>query len=272
MVLYYISIAESIINTLYGDMEAFKIQTIKGKFTKVYLRKCRWCNNSFYTESFNRYYCGDEHAKEGRKETKRKYYSKYKVKYFLKEELRKPGTCKIGPHRNPDFAKELKIIRKEKRRVLSRVNYEGEHKSTLPGAEFSPTHEYVTLDDLHAFSISYLKDNQVKCPECDNKTNLIEHGLSICSECGLILKAPSIHPGYIVDDLLSKRKICATVQDVNISTDLKGAYELAFMKYHEQIALIDVEVVKEDILNFTDSDPLNPAYWKHYKKKVYCKG
>ena len=181
------------------------------------------------------------------------------------------GGSRIGSHRNQDFEKEARIVRREKRRVLSSLNIEGKHKSTIPGAEFSPTHEYATLDDIHAFSISYLKDNQVKCPECDNKQNLIEHGLSICSECGLILKAPAIHPGYIVDDLLSKRKICATVQDINISTDLKSAFELAYMKYHEQIALIDIEVTREDILKFTDSDPLNPAYWKHYKKKVYCK-
>lgn len=168
---------------------------------------------------------------------------------------------------NPDFKKEQSIIKKEKRRTfLTQHNRRGKHKSTLSGVEFPSTSH-----DLPAFTISYLKDNQVKCPECSNKQNLIEHGLSICSECGLILKAPAIHPGYIVDDLLPKRKICATVQDVNISTDLKGAYELAFMKYHEQIALIDIEVLQDDILNFTDSDPLNPAYWKHYKKKVYCK-
>jgi|GEM_PF-6771023 len=245
-------------------------------YTKVYLRDCRrgqndGCIKKFFSTQPNKMYCSAKCLRESVLVSNRKARREYKKKYPEIENSRRVGNVQIGAHRNPNFKKEQSIIKKEKRHTFLTHTYDKrKHKSTLSGAEFPLNHH--NYNDLPAFSISYLKDNQVKCPECENKQNLIEHALNICSRCGLILKAPSIHVGYEVDDLLPKKKICPTVQDLNRTKNLKSAHELAFVKYNEQITLIDCEVQKNDILNFNDSDPLNPIFWGYYrKKKIYNK-
>lgn len=257
---------------------------IDKKFSKIYLKECRGkknnCIHQFFTTQPNKLYCSAWCRHEAIRDKGRKRVAAFRKKYKnegtgpkvpnwigtnsnFKEEYEIPDPTYLGIP--IQFYNESLSINDMKNETFVTCTSEGEH-SPIP----SLSYQGVTHDDLHAFSISYLKDNQVKCPECENKQNWIEHALNICSQCGLVIKAPPIHPGYIVDDLLPKKKVAPTVQDLNLTQDLKGAHELAYTKYQEQIAVIDEEVEQNDLLNFDDNDPLNPVYWRNRKQKK-CK-
>jgi hypothetical protein len=263
---------------------------IDKKYSKVYLKNCKFCKEDFFTEISNKQYCSPKHQHEGVREswrnTRRNQYRKNKKK----ESLKKKGTfddrqthpLSIIGYVSPEtpnytdarfYLVKLSIEKIKKQTFRTPYSKKGKQKTTAPQGAASSLplqYQHVTDEDLHLFSVAYLKDNQVKCPECENKQNWIEHALNICSECGLVIKAPPIHPGYIVDDLLPKKKVAPTVQDLNLTEDLKGAHELAYTKYQEQIAVIDDEVEQNDLLNFDDNDPLNPVYWRNRKQKK-CK-
>lgn len=174
------------------------------------------------------------------------------------------------------------MIQHTKKQTFRTGIYKGKQKGHPTHGRPSLQYQYVTTDDLHNFSISYLKDNQFKCSRCENRTHLIEHGLVICSECGLVLKAPPIHVGFEVDDLLPKRKVAATPSDfppIEVSIEdtkkkrkktkeaINQAHNNAYKKYKEQLSLLDVEVANDDLVHFDDINPLNPVYWRKRRIK-----
>lgn len=258
-------------------------------FSKVYLKQCRWCKHQFYTHQPNKLYCSAKHQYEatlyhGRKRV-RKHYQKNKIRINTKKlgsiEFKNNTTAMpsylgavtgINPQTqtpfNISFYCEYLSIQKLKKQTFVRgKGKKGKQntKSTLMGATSSLPYQYVTEEDLHNFSISYLKDNQIKCPECSTTQNQIEHGLNVCRACGLVLKAPSVHPGYVVDDNLPKWKVSCTVTDINLKKTLKEAHHLAYSHYWEQVEIIDPTPEGEE------KKGMSKAHWKHYNKKVYQK-
>lgn len=96
----------------------------------------------------------------------------------------------------------------------------------------------------------------------------------------MFLKAPPIHTGFELDDLLPIKKIAPTPNDFppieltpegnkkksRSQTAIKQAHENAYKKYQEQLSMIDVEVENEDVIKFAENDPLNPIYWRKHRK------
>ncbi len=269
----------------------------KQKYTKVYLKNCRGkkegCIHKFFTTQSNKLYCSAWCRHESVREKGRKRVEAFRKKYKnegtgrkvpnwlgtnsnFKEEYESLDPTYLGTYIK--FFNEWQSVTDMKNETFVTCTSEGEH-SHIP----SLSYQGVTHDDLHAFSISYLKDNQVKCPECSNTQNWIEHALNICSQCGLVLKAPPIHPGFVVDDLLPKRKVAATVQDFPVidftkkkekrqpkpSGAVKEAHDKAYQKYENETSVFFEE---EDTNDYSKNDPMNPLYWTLYEdNKIYNK-
>ncbi|AXN53398.1 hypothetical protein M1M16_gp17 [Methanobacterium virus Drs3] len=180
------------------------------------------------------------------------------------------------------FYDEWLITSKLKRETFRTGKYKGRKKAPETGV--SPSYNYITLDDIYHFSTAYLKENGLKCPECSNTQNLVERGNLICAnpECGLILKAPIIHPGFTVPDLTPKKRIAPTVQDfppIDLTNRKKGkklrkkaktlkevkqAYQNAYIKY-------ETETGKRFEENKHKTHSLTQEYWKYYQKTPLVK-
>jgi hypothetical protein len=268
------------------------------KLTKVYLRNCRGnkkgCSKKFFTEQPNKKYCSAICRYDSILESNRR--SRKKNKNRKKEALRKKGTLKhnikskiqlIGyislesPHYlDAMFFYVHQSIQNMKNETFHTPIYKGNKQVHTDGP--SLPYQYVTQDDLYDMSISYLKENSTKCPRCGCKENIVERGLLICAgpECGLVLKAPTIHPGFEVDDLTPTRNISPTVQDfpktdftkkkgkkrVKKSVEeIKQAHENAYQKYESETG----RLLECDDNYYDENDPLNPAHWQCRKKAVY---
>lgn len=308
-----------------GSLEAVKIITNKEKLTKIYLKKCRGlkkgCIKQFFTHTPQKQYCSSwcrhESVLESNRLARKKNYHKNKkrennkhigttIERKLKSNITYLGgtkgfiwVCKVVTYLGHNylvvnktknqydllFYPEYLRIKKDQRETFLTGNSKGKQKDPTGKVGPSLPYQYITEDDIFQFSISYLKDNQFKCPECGNRTHLIEHALSICSnpECGLVVKAPPIHPGYVVDDLLPIRKIAATVQDfpaIDFSKKgnkkrqpkpvkaIKQAHENAYKKYEQETG----HILQLDKGRFNENDPMNPTYWEHYLTKTIKRG
>jgi len=254
---------------------------IEGKYTRVYLRNCRWCKKNFYDHQPNKLYCSSQHQywalRNNKNKYDRKYYRKKKKELILKckgtLDLKKPENqpaTYLGVNiPGSEWVDETLKIQELKKKTFSGTIYRGKKNDPQKGGS-SLSHQYMTLDDLYHFSISYLKEKNVKCKECGTRTNEVTHGLVICRGCGLVLKAPPVHPGYIVDDTVPLWKVAPTVQDVKKTNTSKEAHELAFSHYWVQVGILDPELYPENPLPEDINEDWEIA-WKYYKKKVLNK-
>lgn len=257
--------------------EVVGVITIKGKYTRIYLRKCRWCKKEFFDHQPNKLYCSAQHQYWALRNNKNKYDRNYYRKKKKELILQRKGTVDLKKRENQpvtylgvnipgsEWVDEILEVEKLKKQTFSGTIYRGKKKDPQTEGS-SPSHQYITLDDLYHFSISYLKEKNIKCQECGSRTNEITHGLVICRRCGIILRAPPVHPGYIVDDTLPKWKVAPTVQDISQTNTSKEAHELAFSQYWEQVGILDPELYPENPLPQCDRDDWETA-WKYYKKK-----
>jgi len=293
------------------------------KQTKVYLKNCRGskrsCIKLFFTTQPNKQYCSAKCRHHSILESNRASRRKNYLKNKKRENLKPLGTikqrkliptitingCSIGfiykletitylgfTHTiiyetkltyNLSFYSEWLNLQSEKKETFHTGYSKGRQKDPDTGS--SPSHQYVTADDLYHISTSYLKENSLKCPECGNNQSLVERALLICSNprCGLVLKAPIIHPGFTLYDLTPIKKVAATVQDfppVDFTQRksrkrtpkkrnvIKEAHDKAYKKYEAETGMIFEEQNPKD---YSDNDPMNPSYWKYYKNKVRVK-
>ena len=82
------------------------------------LKKCKWCGKPFKKKHNRQMYCCKECAKEAEKEKALKRWLKWFYKH--KKEMYQTallGTSSLGQHREEDFNKEYKAIRKELKRL-----------------------------------------------------------------------------------------------------------------------------------------------------------
>lgn len=260
--------------------------TIEGKFTRVYLRTCRWCKKFFYDHKPNKLYCSSKHQywalRNSKNKYDRNYYRKRKKELILqckgtvrsRKKVNRPLTYLGVVIPGSEWIDEMLEVEKMKKKTFSGRIYRGKKNDTPnSGVSSLQSHQYITLDDLYEFSISYLKEQNIKCPECSDRTNEISHGLAICRGCGLILKAPPVHPGFEVDDLVPEWKMAPTVQDLNhvkaknSSKVMEKACKLAKSHYWKQVGVLDPEI---DDVPFEDLELGEDwrAAWKYYHKKI----
>lgn len=284
-----------------------KIKTKEGKFTKIYLKKCRGlkkgCNHQFFTTQPNKLYCSawcrresilisnrNSRAKKLKNPDakKRKHSKKKGTKDYPKYIAPTSIIGYISPqtlnYTNARFFNEIESVEKMKKQTFHYPKYKKgkqNNKSTADESGASSSllnqYQYLTVDDLYQLSTSYLKENNLKCPECGNKQNLVERALLVCSnpKCGLVLGAPVLHPGFVLYDLTPIKKIAPTVQDFTIDFTeknkksrkaksvevVKEAHDSAYQKYKKETGSM-FEEVKE----YSKNDPLNPIYWMKRKK------
>lgn len=93
-----------------------RLKTIQHYENKKHQRKqkCKWCGNTYTTTQHNTRYCSNECRKQADNENNRKRVEKYRKKYN-KYTL---GTSNIGQHKQQNTQLEIKIIQKEKNRLL----------------------------------------------------------------------------------------------------------------------------------------------------------
>lgn len=256
---------------------------VKDKHSKVYLRICRWCNRPFFSEKHNTLYCSYKHRYESILESNREWRQRNKEKTRRNKLFKKKGTIDLKKQdRTPitylgrnipgsEWYDEQVTIHKLKKSTFNYPYSKGKQKGPSCSSEgHSPYHHHVTEEDLHHFSVSYLKENNVKCPECGNKKNEIIQGLVICRKCGMVLKAPPVHPGFEVYDLVPTWKLAPTVQDLTMAKkSSKVAFKLAKTHYWEQVGILDPEPdIEHTGLDSVDSQEDWRAAWKYYKKNV----
>jgi hypothetical protein len=270
-----------------------KIKTITGKYTKIYLKNCRGlkkgCNHQFFTQQPNKLYCSawcrHESIREKGKNRVREYRKKYKNEGTLpkiskelgtqskfKKKYEKPDPSYLGvPIKFFNLSLSIKDMKKE---TFVTTSNEGEH-SPIP----SLSYQGITYDDLYFLSTAYLKENNLKCPECGNRQNLVERALLVCSnpKCGLVIGAPVLHPGFTLYDLTPIRKIAPTVQDfppLDFAKKyrkkkqprplevVKEAHDNAYQKYQRETGAL----LEQDPQNLPENNPLNHEYWQYYEK------
>jgi hypothetical protein len=164
------------------------------------IKICNWCGEEFEVNYGNEKYCCDKHRKEAWLESdrkrRRKYYKNNKKRVILSQ----IGTTTMSPHRNLNFAREIEIVRNEKKKIFVTTVYKGKNnyfKGRIRFTQFIPktdevqlgtqqTHNYATFDDYVNNSVEYWMTNMGPCPECESKKRLKD--LSRCDvscECGL---------------------------------------------------------------------------------------
>jgi len=277
----------------------------------VYLKNCRGekigCIKQFFTIQANKQYCSAWCRRESILESNRKSRAKTLKNPEVKkrETLKKKGTfddrlgmtpLTIIGYVNPQtlnyndarfYFVGLSIEKIKKQTFHTPLGKKGKqnNKSTADESGASSSllsqYQYVTSDDLYALSIAYLKEAGIKCPECGNSQNLVERAYLICSnpKCGLVVAAPVIHPGFTLYEITPLHKIAPTVQDFTIDFTekkskkvksvevIKEAHDKAYQKYEKETGSMF-----EEFKEYSENDPLNPTYWKYYKKnKIYCK-
>ncbi|WP_281774199.1 hypothetical protein [Methanobacterium formicicum] len=265
------------------------IQYNEDKSTKIYLKNCRGnkkdCIQRFYTTQANKQYCSAWCRHESVRESWRKARNKQRSRNRLKDNLKDIGTFRFKELKDNysylgkeiPFYKEWIQITKLKKETFRTGSYKGKQKDSQ-GESFL-SYQYVSLTDLYFLSTSYLKENSIKCPRCGCKKNIVERGLLICagSKCGLVLKAPPIHPGFTVPELTPKRKIAATVQDFppvdfaqkyrkkkqpHTMNVVKEAHDNAYMKYEKETGAL----FEEECQNIPENNPLHQEHWHYYNK------
>lgn len=251
----------------------------KADHTRVYLRKCRWDGKEFYSEKRNTLYCSAKcrynAIRQSHNKYDRKYYRRKRKELILKmkgtvdlkkTEKTRPATYLGVTIPGSEWIEEFMFVKNLKKSTLSGTYSKGKQNGPTNSVGHSPYHNHVTQDDLHEFSISYLKENNVRCPECGNRRNEITHGLVICRECGYVLKAPPIHPGYEVDDLIPTWMFAPTIQDLSYAKKKKDAHKLAYDRYWDQVGVLDPEVSENPLQDEHENDWISA--WKHYKKVI----
>lgn len=205
------------------------------------MRKCAWCGEDFPVKSlFSRdKYC-DLHKKEAQKSKTLRRRVKYYKQNKRREILRQIGTTTIGVKPNicsplfylgvkipfSEFVEEQLLIQKERKRNNSVTTiYKGKKTNnnvwidnckTLEYGEPQPTgiqntHNYATLDDYYQFSISLFLTETPPCPECGAKTQCkdLKRADTCCTnqKCGLVIKAPRLHNGFVVPELPARKQL-----------------------------------------------------------------
>lgn len=278
------------------------------KFSKIYLKKCRGrkrkCIKQFFTTQPNRQYCDSKCRYDSILDSNRKSRIRKKSKY--PEHKKRKHSKKKGTVDDRDLLSPITIIgtinpqtpnyndarfyyvgiylEKLKKQTFHYPYSKGKQKNHSSNEDddspLTKQYQYVTEDDLHYFSTSYLKENGLRCPECGGNQNLVEKAYLICSNhnCGLVIKAPILHSGFKVPDLTPLGKVAATVQDFPLidfteknHKNRKEPKKFGVIKQAHQNAYTKYQIETSNNLNektdYDDNDPLNPKYWNKRKKR-----
>jgi len=200
-------------------MKNYRERKKSGKVKKIYdkgMGKCKGCGEPYKINAPNHQFCTVECRREHLKDFKRDYDSKRYIKYGTEKKLRMKGTISLGPHLRQiqpltylgaeipytRFIKEIKVIRKDKKRTLNERRDKGikSWKGNINGGG-SPgmtdrtmtTHGYVTPYEVANHHTKELLNVPVTvCPECEGREIIkdTKHAEIVCRTCGLVLMGP----------------------------------------------------------------------------------
>lgn len=148
------------------------------------MKKCRFCGDDFEPSHGNQAYCNPEHRKQ--------------MKH--REVRSRIGTQTISKHRNPNFAKERKIISKHKMALTIKGHQKGmkwrdtgdsdgdyDYSSKQAGVQI--THSNATVRDYYRNGIDYICYSGFRtCEDCGS-SNIIrdrKRAEIVCRCCGLV--------------------------------------------------------------------------------------